>query len=162
MPTRNLQPIQPQERLLTTREAAARLKRSYKTAWGIMRSHGFREPDEHYGHWRITEEALQRAVEERKRREKAPRAWTKIRARRKELGWSQYKLALKTGRTQVFISQIEGGKENPGPETLRRLARALGCEVRDLMEDPKGPEGTKEETEARDHGQTAQQDPGPA
>lgn len=49
-------------------------------------------------------------------------------ARRKR-GWTQKKLAEKTGLNQSEISNIESGQANPTYRTLQTLAGALGGKV---------------------------------
>ncbi|MEO6866883.1 MAG: helix-turn-helix transcriptional regulator [Gaiellales bacterium] len=44
---------------------------------------------------------------------------------RKAKGWSQEKLATKTGLHQSEISDIERGRANPTFQTLQKLARSL-------------------------------------
>ena len=46
-------------------------------------------------------------------------------ARRKR-GWTQHKLAQKTGLNQSEISMLESGQTNPTYKTLQTLAAALG------------------------------------
>jgi transcriptional regulator with XRE-family HTH domain len=51
-------------------------------------------------------------------------------------GWSQRDLAEESGTNVDTISGIERGQHEPRPSTLRKLAAALGVQVRDLFEDP--------------------------
>jgi transcriptional regulator with XRE-family HTH domain len=51
-----------------------------------------------------------------------------VEARRLELGWSQPALAERSGIGQSHISKIERGAVTPKPETIERLARALGVD----------------------------------
>ena len=51
-------------------------------------------------------------------------------------GWSQKDLAGESKTNVDTISGIETGQHEPRPSTLRKLARALGIEVRELFEDP--------------------------
>jgi transcriptional regulator with XRE-family HTH domain len=47
---------------------------------------------------------------------------------RQERKMSQQDLARRIGVNQSFISKMESGEQiNPNAETLKRLARALGC-----------------------------------
>jgi XRE family transcriptional regulator, regulator of sulfur utilization len=47
---------------------------------------------------------------------------------------SQLQLADRAGVPQGYISELEAGKKkNPGIETLRKLARALGKDLKDLL-----------------------------
>lgn len=56
-----------------------------------------------------------------------------VRARRKDAGLSQEKLAEKAGLSTVFISRVERGKESPSVDNLVKIARALGVRVRELV-----------------------------
>ncbi|HEV2208585.1 MAG TPA: helix-turn-helix transcriptional regulator [Verrucomicrobiae bacterium] len=58
-----------------------------------------------------------------------------IRERRKKADWSQEKLAERADLSMVFISRVERGKESPSFDSLVRIARALGVQVRDLVGD---------------------------
>ena len=51
-------------------------------------------------------------------------------------GWSQRDLAQKSKTNVDTISGIETGQHEPRPSTLRKLAKALDIEVRDLFEEP--------------------------
>jgi transcriptional regulator with XRE-family HTH domain len=57
-----------------------------------------------------------------------------VRAKRKEAGWSQEKLAEKADLSTVFISRVERGVESPSMDSLVKIARALGVRVRDLVD----------------------------
>ncbi len=49
-------------------------------------------------------------------------------------GLSQRQLAAKAKVTQGYIAQLEGGsKQNPSLPTLRKLAKALGVPVTELL-----------------------------
>jgi len=55
-----------------------------------------------------------------------------LRAKR---GWSQARLATEAKVTGAYIAQIETGKKkNPSLDVLKRLARALGEPVTELLE----------------------------
>jgi len=56
-----------------------------------------------------------------------------VRARRKEAGLSQEKLAEKADLSTVFISRIERGVESPTVSNLCKITRALRVAVRDLV-----------------------------
>ncbi|EEF60499.1 helix-turn-helix domain-containing protein [Pedosphaera parvula] len=56
-----------------------------------------------------------------------------VRAKRKEAGFSQEKLAEKADLSAVFVSRIERGKESPTLDNLVKIAKALGTHVRDLV-----------------------------
>jgi transcriptional regulator with XRE-family HTH domain len=51
-------------------------------------------------------------------------------------GWSQKDLARESETNVDTISGIETGQHEPRPSTLRKLAKALSIEVRDLFEEP--------------------------
>jgi len=56
--------------------------------------------------------------------------------RRRSLGWTQTELERASGLTQAQISRIEADKtENITLISLRKLARAFGCSVVDLLTD---------------------------
>ena len=57
-----------------------------------------------------------------------------VRAKRKEAGFSQEKLAEKADLSAVFISRIERGVESPSLDNLVKVAKALGIRVRDLVD----------------------------
>ena len=56
-----------------------------------------------------------------------------VRATRKEAGFSQEKLAEKADLSTVFISRIERGVESPSVDNLLKIAKALGVQVRDMV-----------------------------
>lgn len=55
-----------------------------------------------------------------------------IRARREQLGLSQYDAALKAGTDMKHWSVWENGKRTPEPELLERIAGALQCPAESL------------------------------
>jgi transcriptional regulator with XRE-family HTH domain len=58
-----------------------------------------------------------------------------IRAKRKESGLSQEKLAETAGLSTVFISRLERGIESPSLDSIVKIAKALKLRVRDLVAD---------------------------
>ena len=52
---------------------------------------------------------------------------------RKAKGWTQAQLATKTGVPQSQISRIERKPDNTTVRTMRKLAKALGVDVRQLI-----------------------------
>jgi transcriptional regulator with XRE-family HTH domain len=53
---------------------------------------------------------------------------------REAKGFSQLQLAKRADVAQAYISEMEAGaKKNPGIETLRKLAKALGVPVTELL-----------------------------
>lgn len=44
---------------------------------------------------------------------------------RKERGWTQEELAVRSGLTQQYLSDLERGKRNPTIVTIYELAQAL-------------------------------------
>jgi transcriptional regulator with XRE-family HTH domain len=60
---------------------------------------------------------------------------TVVRAQREAKGMTQLQLATKSKVPQGYISELEAGKKkNPGLDVLKRLARALGVPVTELLE----------------------------
>lgn len=53
----------------------------------------------------------------------------RIRARRKELGWSQEKLALVADIDRSYVGGVERGERNVTFTVLCRLAETLRCDV---------------------------------
>lgn len=49
----------------------------------------------------------------------------RVNRRRRQLGWGQVQLAQAAGINQGYLSEIERGKRNPSPATVRSLALAL-------------------------------------
>jgi transcriptional regulator with XRE-family HTH domain len=52
---------------------------------------------------------------------------------RKELGWSQHKIAERSGLSQPFISDIESGKKQPTLDSLLKLSDGLGISLIDFI-----------------------------
>ena len=64
----------------------------------------------------------------------SPRIGTVLRRLREAKGMTQLQLATKAKVAQGYISDLEaGGKKNPGLDTLRKLAKALGVPVTELL-----------------------------
>ena len=57
-----------------------------------------------------------------------------VRAKRKQIGFSQEKLAEKADLSTVFISRIERGIESPSVVNLMKIAKALAVHVQDLVD----------------------------
>ena len=57
----------------------------------------------------------------------------RIRQLRTERGWSQEKLAEKSGLHRTYISTVEKGERNLAALNLRRFARAFGLSVARLF-----------------------------
>ena len=57
----------------------------------------------------------------------------KLRRLRRRAALSQQELARRAGTTQETISRLERGHHDARGKTLRRLAKALGVEPRELM-----------------------------
>ena len=55
---------------------------------------------------------------------------------REELGFSQKDLSDKSGIALSTISGIEVGKHKPRPATLRKLADAMGVDIREITRGP--------------------------
>ena len=56
-----------------------------------------------------------------------------VRLYRKEVGFSQEKLAEKASLSTVFISDVERGVENISVDALARIAKTLKVHVQDLV-----------------------------
>ena len=59
----------------------------------------------------------------------------RLRQLRRERALSQRDLARVTGIAHDSISQLETGKRNAQPRTIRKLAEALGVEPKELMKE---------------------------
>jgi transcriptional regulator with XRE-family HTH domain len=60
----------------------------------------------------------------------------KIREKRLEKGWTQFKLANISGVPQPTISQIErGDRKYPTHENIMKIAKALEIKVEELIEE---------------------------
>jgi transcriptional regulator with XRE-family HTH domain len=64
-----------------------------------------------------------------------------FRQARTRVGLTQRDIEAQTGIKQAYISQIEGGKQNPTLGTMMVLAHAVGKDVRALLRQP--PASTK-------------------
>jgi transcriptional regulator with XRE-family HTH domain len=58
----------------------------------------------------------------------------RVRQLREERQMLQEQLAQKAGCHVTYLSQVEGGKRNPGLVLIGRLARALGVSIAELFE----------------------------
>lgn len=58
----------------------------------------------------------------------------KLRRTRKAKRLSQETLAKRAGVSRVYVSNLEAGKYDPTVGVLKRLARALGVPVTELLE----------------------------
>jgi len=56
-----------------------------------------------------------------------------LRRLRGERGLSQEALAHKTGLTQTYLSQVEGGKRNISIDNISALAQAFGISISELL-----------------------------
>jgi transcriptional regulator with XRE-family HTH domain len=59
-----------------------------------------------------------------------------MRRRRILAGLDQKDLARETALHQTYISMLERGKRSGTAKTIGVIARALGCEIADLVTDP--------------------------
>lgn len=57
----------------------------------------------------------------------------RIRALRREKGWSQEKLAEEADLDRTYIGRIERGEKNIGLENLVKIAGALGAQATALL-----------------------------
>jgi transcriptional regulator with XRE-family HTH domain len=60
---------------------------------------------------------------------------TKLKALRQERVLSQRDLASMAGLTQMTVWRIENGYRDARPGTIRKLARALGVEPKELVKE---------------------------
>jgi transcriptional regulator with XRE-family HTH domain len=63
----------------------------------------------------------------------------RLREVREELGFTQKELSEKTGIALSTISGIETGKHKARPATLRKLANAMGVDIREITRGPMVP-----------------------
>ncbi len=60
---------------------------------------------------------------------------TVIKTLREKRGLSQTEVARRSGVTRFYVSQLESGlRKNPSLPVLKRLAKALGVPVTELLE----------------------------
>jgi transcriptional regulator with XRE-family HTH domain len=60
---------------------------------------------------------------------------TVLKTLREQRGWSMAELAKRADVTDAYIAQLEtGARKNPSLDVLKRLARALGVPVTELLE----------------------------
>ena len=57
----------------------------------------------------------------------------RVRERREGRGWSQERLAERSGHHRNFVGGVERGEQNVSVLGLARLASALGCPLADLL-----------------------------
>ena len=57
----------------------------------------------------------------------------RLQRRRIEAGLNRTQLAQRAGISKQLMSMVEKGSANPSPESLSRIAKALDCEVADLL-----------------------------
>jgi transcriptional regulator with XRE-family HTH domain len=67
-----------------------------------------------------------------------------LRTNRRKCGLSQAKLAEKAGFSTQYIAMIELSRQFPTPETLDRIAAALGIEAYELFAAPPSAENAME------------------
>lgn len=59
-----------------------------------------------------------------------------IKRLRRIKGWSQADMAERSGVDRTTISEVEAGKRDASPATIRKLAVALGVPVAELFKEP--------------------------
>jgi transcriptional regulator with XRE-family HTH domain len=57
----------------------------------------------------------------------------RVRQLRKKEGWSQEEFAHRSGLHRTYISSVEQGQRNVAALNLRRMAKALGVSLSDLL-----------------------------
>jgi len=65
-----------------------------------------------------------------------------VRARRRAAGMTLEALAVGSGVSATMLSEVERGLKNPTVKLAYQVARALGCSLSDLVEDPGVPAAT--------------------
>lgn len=75
------------------------------------------------------------------RKEPLRRFSERVRAKRRELGWSQSELAARAGVSMPLLSLIERRQQNVTMNRAERIAEALGLELREMIADPSSGEG---------------------
>lgn len=58
----------------------------------------------------------------------------RLKALRRQRGWSQVALAVHAGMTANHVAYLELGRGEPSMTTLRRLSRAFGLTLSELLE----------------------------
>ncbi len=61
-----------------------------------------------------------------------------LKARRKQLGWTQQELADKCRKTVRYVNHLENTGPNVTIDTLETLAKALDCTIFDLFQSARG------------------------
>jgi len=57
----------------------------------------------------------------------------RVRKLRKQRGWMLVELSVETGLGRVFLSNLENGKHEPKLGTIKKLAKAFGLTVSQLL-----------------------------
>lgn len=65
------------------------------------------------------------------------RVGTRVRALRRERGWSRKELGERAGLSERFLAQVEGGQGNPSLKSLAEIAGALATTPVALIEPPR-------------------------
>ena len=80
--------------------------------------------------------AKRKVIRPKERKTKLQMAFGKIvRAKRLEKKLSQEELADLAGLHFTYVSSVERGERNISLENIARLAKALACQLKDLMSD---------------------------
>jgi len=58
----------------------------------------------------------------------------KLKALRKQRGWTQERLAMESGVGRSHLARLETGRQDPTLSTLEKLAKALSVKVGRLVE----------------------------
>ena len=64
----------------------------------------------------------------------------RVAARRAAHGWSLRELAARSGVSAGMLSEVERGAKSPTVRLTYSIAKALGCSISELVEDPAGGE----------------------
>lgn len=62
-----------------------------------------------------------------------PALGRRLRRRRRELGWTLERLSCKTFLSKTYLCDLEHGRQEPGMNSINRLALALGLTLNYLI-----------------------------
>jgi len=79
----------------------------------------------------------------------------RIREERRKRGWNQTQLAEAAGLSLDTVSTLERGEHKPRPSSLRKLAKALGLSISELVGEPAIAGKAEAPPAGRDRGETA-------
>lgn len=107
-------------------------------------SHSSSPPTRHHPSWKevrasfLADLEVQQAYQDLSPRFALVRQLIELREQR---GWSQRELAERAGMKQPQLARLETGQVEPKLDTLQRLAKAMGCQVRISFEQNNSQQG---------------------